>query len=54
MESVREVVIWPDREPSIRRVEDESLKQRIRELHIRSKKCYGYRPIYGHLQDTSN
>lgn len=42
---------WLDREPCARRVEDESLKERIGELHTRSKKRYGYRPIYHHLQD---
>lgn len=44
---------WRDRAPSVRSVEDASLKERIGELHERSKRRYGYRPIYHHLRDEN-
>ena len=42
---------WRDRAASLPAVEDKSLKERIGELHERSKCRYGYRPIYHHLRD---
>lgn len=42
---------WHGRGPSERRLEDEGFKRRIGELHKKSKRRYGYRPIYHHLKD---
>ena len=42
---------WRARGPSQRTLEDESLKKRIGELHDKSKRRYGYRPIHQHLRD---
>jgi len=42
---------WHGRGPSERSLEDKDFKERISELHKRSKCRYGYRPIYHHLQD---
>lgn len=42
---------WQGRGPSERSLEDEGFKQRIGELHKKSKRRYGYRPIYHHLKD---
>ena len=42
---------WMSREPSARAREDALLKERIESLHKQSKRRYGYRPIYHHLQD---
>lgn len=42
---------WQGRGPSERSLEDEAYKQRIGELHKKSKRRYGYRPIYHHLKD---
>jgi putative transposase len=42
---------WQVRVPSERSKEDEGLKERIGELHKKSKRRYGYRPIYHHLLD---
>lgn len=42
---------WRGREPSERAREDEVLKERIDQLYEKSRKRYGYRPIYHHLQD---
>ena len=42
---------WLGREPSARACEDASLKERIEVLYKQSKRRYGYRPIYHHLQD---
>ena len=42
---------WLSREPSARAREDAVLKDRIDALHKQSKRRYGYRPIYHHLQD---
>jgi transposase InsO family protein len=42
---------WQGRGPSERSLEDEGFKQRISELHKKSKRRYGYRPIYHHLKD---
>jgi len=42
---------WLSREPSARVREDAALKERIESLHKQSKRRYGYRPIYYHLQD---
>ena len=42
---------WHGRGPSERSLEDKEFKERISELHKRSKCRYGYRPIYHHLQD---
>ena len=43
--------VWQGRGQSERSLEDEGFKERIRELHKKSKGRYGYRPIYHHLQD---
>jgi putative transposase len=40
---------WEKAEPSEREVEDESLKERILEIHAQASGDYGYRPIYEHL-----
>lgn len=42
---------WRERGPSKRSKEDDGLKERIGELHKKSKRRYGYRPIYYHLKD---
>ena len=42
---------WQVRVPSERSCKDEGLKERIGELHKKSKRRYGYRPIYHHLLD---
>ena len=42
---------WQGRGPSERSLEDEGFKERIGELHKKSKRRYGYRPIYHHLKD---
>ena len=42
---------WSGREPCARALEDESYKERIRELHRQARGRYGHRPIYSHLQD---
>lgn len=42
---------WKGRGPSERSRKDEGLKERIGELHKKSKRRYGYRPIYHHLLD---
>jgi transposase InsO family protein len=42
---------WQGRDPSERSLEDEGLKERIGELHKKSKRRYGYRPIYHHLKE---
>lgn len=42
---------WGKRGPSKRSKEDEGFKERIGELHKKSKRRYGYRPIYHHLKE---
>ena len=42
---------WQGRSPSERSLEDEVFKERIDQLHQKSKRRYGYRPIYHHLKD---
>ena len=42
---------WRGRGSSERSLQDEGLKERIGELHKKSKGRYGYRPIYHHLKD---
>jgi transposase InsO family protein len=42
---------WRGRGPSERSLQDEGLKERIDALHKKSKRRYGYRPIYHHLRD---
>ena len=42
---------WLGHVPSARSLQDECLKERIGELHKRSRYRYGHRPIYHHLQD---
>lgn len=40
---------WERSEPSLRRREDESLKERILEIHGQAVGDYGHRPVYHHL-----
>ena len=42
---------WQGRGPSERSLEDEGFKERIGELHKKSKRRFGYRMIYHHLKD---
>lgn len=42
---------WRKRGPGKRSKQDDGLKERIDELHKKSKRGYGYRPIYHHLKD---
>lgn len=42
---------WRDRGPSERSMQDACFKERIVQLHKKSKRRYGYRPIYHHLKD---
>lgn len=42
---------WQGRAPSERSLQDKGFKERIGELHKKSKRRYGYRPIYHHLKD---
>lgn len=42
---------WRTRKRSERAKEDEVLKDRICQLHKKSRSRYGYRPIYHHLQE---
>ena len=42
---------WKENKPSARRMEDETIKERIASIHEQSRGRYGYRPIYSHLKD---
>jgi putative transposase len=42
---------WEKAKPSAREAEDESLKERIFEIHAQASGDYGHRPIYEHLME---
>lgn len=44
---------WQLRAPSARSIADQSIKERILDLHRQARGRYGHRPIYHHLQDES-
>ena len=42
---------WKTRRPSARAIEDEALKEQIRQIHQRVKGRYGHRLMHGHLRN---
>lgn len=42
---------WKENKPSVRSMKDETIKERITQLHEQSRSRYGYRAIYHHLKD---